>query len=69
MIVEGKLPKVEVLDEPTVRYSWERPNPRFLPALAQPRALTLFSPAHYLKQFQASTATRGSSTSLRQRRS
>ena len=31
MIVDGKLPKVEFLDELTVRYSWDKPNPRFLP--------------------------------------
>ena len=59
MIVEGKLPKVEFLDELKVRYSWERPNPRFLPALAQPRALTLFSPGSYLKQFHRKYRDKG----------
>ena len=51
MIVEGKLPKVEILDELQVRYTWTKPNPRFLPSLAQPRALTLFSPGSYLRQY------------------
>ena len=69
MIVEGKLPKVEILDELKVRYRGTRPNPRFLPALAQPRALTLFSPGTTSSSSTASTATRASLTSLRQRRS
>ncbi|MCP8939208.1 ABC transporter substrate-binding protein [Alsobacter sp. SYSU M60028] len=50
-LVEGKLPKIEILDEQRIRYSWDKPNPRFLPALAQPRPLTLFSPHQYLRQF------------------
>ncbi|HEX5665441.1 MAG TPA: ABC transporter substrate-binding protein [Hyphomicrobium sp.] len=59
MIVDGKLPKVEFLDELTVRYSWDRPNPRFLPSLAQPRALTLYSPGSYLKQFHRKYRDKG----------
>jgi len=47
----GEAPKVEILDELTVRYSWSRPNPLFLPALAATTALEIFRPAHYLKQF------------------
>ncbi|MFO1147679.1 MAG: ABC transporter substrate-binding protein [Alsobacter sp.] len=50
-VVDGKVAKVEILDEQTIRYSWPGPNPRFLPALAQPRPLTLFQPAHYMRQF------------------
>ncbi|MFP3541696.1 hypothetical protein SB770_34805, partial [Pseudomonas sp. SIMBA_044] len=45
------LPKFEVLDDLIVRYTWEKPNPSFLPALAGPLPLVIFGPAHYLKQF------------------
>ncbi|MBB3319052.1 MULTISPECIES: ABC transporter substrate-binding protein [unclassified Rhizobium] len=47
----GNLPKFEVVDNLTVRYSWERPNPMFMPALAGPLPLVIFGPGHYLKQF------------------
>ena len=49
LLVEGKPPAVEILDPITVRYTWERPNPRFLPALAAPRDPLIYRPAHYLK--------------------
>lgn len=52
-LVEGKMPKVEVLDELRIRYSWDKPNPRFLPHLAQPRPVFIYAPQHYLKQFHA----------------
>ncbi len=51
MLIDGKPPRFEVLDEKTVRYSWSSPNPDFLLALAGPRPLFLYRPAHYLKQF------------------
>jgi peptide/nickel transport system substrate-binding protein len=53
MMVDGKLPKFEVLNDHQVRYTWDRPNPRFLPALAQPRPVYIYSPSHYLKKFNA----------------
>jgi peptide/nickel transport system substrate-binding protein len=53
LLVDGRAPKFEILDETTVRYSWNRPNPFFLPALAGARPLYVYSPAHYLKQFHA----------------
>ena len=34
----GELPKVEIVDALTVRYSWKKPNPGFLAALARARA-------------------------------
>ena len=34
LFVDGEAPKVEFLDPLTVRYSWSKPNPFFLPALA-----------------------------------
>ena len=54
LVVNGKPARVEILDELTVRYSWDEPNPYFLPALAGARPLYIYAPAHYLKQFHAS---------------
>ena len=51
LLVNGKGPKFEILDELTVRYTWEKPNPNFLPSLAAPIPIYLAMPAHYLKQF------------------
>src|SRR5918994_384618 len=49
--VDGEPPKVEIIDELTVRYSWSSPNPFFLPALAGATPTFIYMPAHYLKQF------------------
>src|SRR5918996_3083330 len=51
LYVEGELPKVEIVDEHTVRYSWSKPNPFFLPALAGATPTFIYMPAHYLRQF------------------
>ena len=51
LLVGEEGPKFEIIDELTVRYSWSKPNPLFLPWLARPRPLRLYRPAHYLKQF------------------
>jgi peptide/nickel transport system substrate-binding protein len=56
MIMDGKLPRFEVLDERTIRYSWDKPNPRFLPQLAGPLDPGIFRAAHYLKRFHAKYA-------------
>jgi peptide/nickel transport system substrate-binding protein len=53
LMVRDRGPRFEVLDETTVRFSWDEPNPQFLPALAGPSPLYLFRPAHYMKQFHA----------------
>lgn len=53
LLVDGELPQVEFPDPHTVRYSWSRPNPYFLPALAGARPLYIYKPAHYLRQFHA----------------
>ncbi len=53
LLIEGKPPQVEILNDTTIRYSWHKPNPFFLPALAGPRPLFIYLPAHYLKQFHA----------------
>ncbi len=51
MLVDGEEPKFQVIDELTFRYTWEKPNPSFLPALAAPSPLYIYRPAHYMKQF------------------
>ena len=51
LVVDGSPPKFEILDELTVRFSWDKPNPAFLPALARPSPLYIYRPAHYLKEF------------------
>jgi len=53
LLVDGQPPEFEVIDETTVRYTWHKPNPYFLPALAGARPETIFAPGHYLKQFHA----------------
>lgn len=56
MLVDGQPPTFEVLDETTVRYTWDAPNAAFLPALAGARPLFIYAPAHYLKQFHVAYA-------------
>src|SRR5579862_7998966 len=51
MLVDNQPPKFELIDDTTVRYTWEKPNPLFLPALAGPDPLFIYRPSHYLKQF------------------
>ena len=51
MLVDGKPPRVEILDETTIRYSWDALNPYFIELQAQAAPLFLFRPAHYLKKF------------------
>lgn len=54
--IMGELPKVEILDEVTIRFTWSRPNPNFLPSLAAARPLYIYRPSHYLKPYHASYA-------------
>ena len=49
LLVDGKPPKVEIIDELTIRYSWDKPNPYFIESQARAAPLFLFRPAHYLK--------------------
>jgi peptide/nickel transport system substrate-binding protein len=51
LMVNGKPPKVDIIDELTIKYSWDEPNPYFISSQAQAAPLFLFRPAHYLKQF------------------
>ncbi|KAA2238236.1 ABC transporter substrate-binding protein [Salinarimonas soli] len=53
LLVDGRPPRFEVIDERTIRYAWDAPNPRFLPALAAPRDPYIYRPAHYLKRYHA----------------
>ena len=56
LLVDGEEPVFEVIDDLTFRYSWSKPNPAFLPALAAPSPLYIYRPAHYMKQFHAKYA-------------
>ena len=49
--VNGKGPTFEILDQRTVRYTWDEPNPDFLAQLAKPSPLVIYMPSAYLKQF------------------
>ncbi len=51
MLVDGRSPKVEVIDEVTIRYTWDTPNSFFLTLLAGASPLMIYRPAHYLKRF------------------
>ncbi len=53
LLSADKGPVFEILDPLTVRYTWETPNPSFLPRLAAPQPLTIMLPAHYMRQFHA----------------
>lgn len=53
MMVQGKGPTFEIIDEVTVRFSWDGPNPLFLPTLAAPQDPFIYRPAHFLKKFHA----------------
>jgi peptide/nickel transport system substrate-binding protein len=51
LLVNGRPPKVEFIDDVTVRFSWDEPNADFLPRLAGAAPLYIYRPAHYLKKF------------------
>jgi len=67
LLVDGKPPRVEIIDALTIKYSWERPNPYFIESQARAAPLFLFAPAHYLKKFHPryTDATRGASAAKR----
>ena len=67
MMPEGEGPRFEALDETTVRYSWKRPNPQFLPNIAGPDPLFIYRPFHYLKQFHEKYADKSNLEALVQR--
>ncbi|MFN0113412.1 MAG: ABC transporter substrate-binding protein [Paracoccaceae bacterium] len=51
LMAGGKEPVFEVIDDLTVRYTWEDPNPDFLPRLAAAQPTVIAMPSHYLRQF------------------
>jgi peptide/nickel transport system substrate-binding protein len=51
LLAGGEPPRFEVLDDTTIRYTWSKPNPLFLPALAGPDPVFIYAPAHYLKPY------------------
>ena len=51
LLVDGQPPQVEIVDERTIRYIWDNPNPYFIESQARAAPLFLFRPAHYLKKF------------------
>src|SRR5262245_44561676 len=53
LLVDGQPPRVEIIDECTIKYSWDKPNPYFIDSQARAAPLFLFRPAHYLRKFQA----------------
>ena len=53
LLAGDRPPRFEVLDETTVRYTWEFPNPFFLPALAGARPLYIYAPSHWLRRYHA----------------
>ena len=53
LLVDGQPPIVNIIDEYTIQYTWPKPNPYFLTALAGARPLFIYEPAHYMKQFHA----------------
>ncbi|MEM9732089.1 MAG: ABC transporter substrate-binding protein [Pseudomonadota bacterium] len=56
ILADGKKPVVEIIDEHTIRYTFETVNPLFLTALAAARPMYIYMPSHYLKQFHESYA-------------
>jgi peptide/nickel transport system substrate-binding protein len=64
MLVRGEAPHFEVLDDTTIRYSWTRPNPLFLPNIAGPDPLYIYCPSHYLKQFHQKHADKNALNAL-----
>ena len=51
MVVDGQPAKFGIINEHTVRFSWDKPNNDFLIWLAGSRPAAIYRPAHYLKQF------------------
>ena len=53
LLVEDQAPKVEIIDDRTIKYSWDKPNPYFIESQARAAPLFLFRPAHYMRKFHA----------------
>ena len=57
LLVDDKPPKVEIIDELTIRYTWDKPNPYFIESQARAAPLFLYRPAHYLRKVHAKYAS------------
>jgi peptide/nickel transport system substrate-binding protein len=64
LLPNGEKPELQIIDAETVRYTWPRPNPLFLPALAGAYPLYIYAPAHYLKQFHIKYADKATLAAL-----
>lgn len=51
LLAGGEKPLFEVLSETEVRYTWNMPNPVFLPSLADAQPTYIYMPSGYLRQF------------------
>ena len=51
LLVDGKPPKVEIIDPLTIKFTWDKPNPYFIESQARAAPLFLYRPARYLKKF------------------
>lgn len=60
MLVDGAPPIVEFPDAHTVRYTWPKPNPYFLPRIAGASPLFIYRPAHTCAGFMSGTPIRRS---------
>ncbi|MTI17031.1 ABC transporter substrate-binding protein [Rhodobacteraceae bacterium RKSG542] len=51
MLAGGLPPEFEVISPTKMRFTWDKPNPQFLPELAKARPPFIYRPAHYLKRY------------------
>ncbi|MDF1777260.1 MAG: ABC transporter substrate-binding protein [Rhizobiaceae bacterium] len=51
LLSDGEPPVFEVIDDQTIRYTWNTPNPAFTLGLAGPSPAYIYQPSHYMKQF------------------
>ena len=51
MLANEKPPKVDIIDEQTIRFTWEDANPQFLTLLAGARPPFIYRPSHYMKHY------------------
>ncbi len=62
--IAGELPKVEIIDAQTARFSWSQPNKTFLHWLSGAHQAAIYRPAHYLKQFHPRYGDKAKITAL-----
>ena len=57
LLSDGEPPVFEVIDDQTIRYTWNTPNPAFTLGLAGPSPAYIYQPSHYMKQFHKNYKT------------